>query len=123
MAIVEIDDAVQPVADAMRANYTASLSSLAGRNALFLLGAILMAAAVAGFRPIRAARARTWRMPSSARQTLSPFLRWRVASGTKSPNQDFRLFWLQVTTLSQLGGNLLERDGGLRCSCSLALPF
>ena len=39
--------------------YTASLSSLAGRNATFLLALILMVSPVAGFRPIRAARLRT----------------------------------------------------------------
>jgi hypothetical protein len=39
--------------------YTASFSSLAGRNAIFLLALILMASPVAGFRPIRAARFRT----------------------------------------------------------------
>ena len=39
--------------------YTASFSSLAGRNATFLLALILMVAPVAGFRPILAARFRT----------------------------------------------------------------
>ena len=36
--------------------YTASFSSLAGRNAIFLLALILIASPVAGFRPILAAR-------------------------------------------------------------------
>jgi hypothetical protein len=36
---------------------------LAGHNAIFLLALILMALPVAGFRPIHAARFRTWRMP------------------------------------------------------------
>jgi hypothetical protein len=36
--------------------YTASFSSLAGRNAIFLLALILIASPVVGFRPIPAAR-------------------------------------------------------------------
>ena len=56
-------------------DYTASFSSLAGRNATFLLALILMASPVAGFRPIRAARLRTWSIPIPVRRTLSPFLR------------------------------------------------
>src|SRR5215831_3065435 len=59
------------------ASYTASFSSLAGRNATFLLALILMAAPVAGLRPIRAARLRIWSMPIPFSRTLSPFLRWR----------------------------------------------
>ena len=42
-----------------RPAYTASFSSLAGRNATFLLALILMASPVAGLRPILAARFRT----------------------------------------------------------------
>jgi hypothetical protein len=41
--------------------YTASFSSLAGRNAIFLLALILIASPVAGFLPMRAGRARTCR--------------------------------------------------------------
>jgi hypothetical protein len=52
--------------------YTASFSSLAGRNAIFLLALILMAAPVARLRPILAARFRTWRMPRPVRRILSP---------------------------------------------------
>ena len=37
-------------------DYTASFSSLAARNATFLLALILIASLVAGFRPIRAGR-------------------------------------------------------------------
>ncbi len=55
--------------------YTASFSSLAGRNATFLLALILIASPVAGFRPILAARFRTWRMPRPVRRILSPFFR------------------------------------------------
>jgi hypothetical protein len=55
--------------------YTASLSSLAGRKAIFLLALILMASPVAGFRPILAARYRTCRMPRPVRRILSPLLR------------------------------------------------
>jgi hypothetical protein len=36
--------------------YTASLGSLAARNAIFLLALILVASPVAGFRPVLAAR-------------------------------------------------------------------
>ena len=65
--------------------YTASFSFLAGRKAIFLLALILIASPVAGFRPILAARFRTWRMPRPVRRILSPFLRCRVANVTKSP--------------------------------------
>ena len=40
----------------------------------------------AGFRPVRAARFRTRRMPRPVRRILSPRLKWRVASVTKSPS-------------------------------------
>jgi hypothetical protein len=66
--------------------YTASFSSLAGRKAIFLLALILMVSPVAGFRPIRAARFRTWRIPRPVRRILSPFLRCRVVSVTGSPS-------------------------------------
>jgi hypothetical protein len=52
--------------------YTASFSSLAGRDAIFLLALILMASPVAGFHPILAARFRTWRMPKPVRRILAP---------------------------------------------------
>src|SRR5207245_156772 len=42
---------------------TASLSSLAGRKATFLLALIWIGSPVAGLRPMRAARLRTTRMP------------------------------------------------------------
>ena len=61
--------------------YTASFSSLAGRNAIFLLALILMASPIAGFRPYVTALFRTWRMPRPFRRILSPL----VVSVTKSP--------------------------------------
>jgi hypothetical protein len=71
---------------ASRDTYTASLSSFAGRKAIFLLAAIWIEAPVAGFRPMRAARARTCRIPRPANRILSPFLRCWVVSATKSPS-------------------------------------
>ena len=50
-------------------------SSFAARNATFLLALILIASPVAGLRPMRAGRLRTWRMPRPAMRILSPFLR------------------------------------------------
>jgi hypothetical protein len=47
--------------------------------------AILMVPLVAG-HPIRASRFRAWRMPRPVRRILSPFLRRRVVSVTKSPS-------------------------------------
>ena len=58
--------------------------------AIFLLALILMASPVAGFRPILAARFRTWRMPRPVRRILAPFFRWRVVSVTKSPSTPHR---------------------------------
>src|ERR1700722_10640965 len=87
------------------AAYTAPFSSLAGRNATFLLALILMASPVAGFRPIRAARFRTWRMPSPVRRILAPFLRWRVVSVTKSPSTAsaclFAISWLSANSAAR----------------------
>src|SRR3977135_1052362 len=74
-------------------SYTASFSSLAARKAIFLLALILMDSPVAGFRPILAGRFRTWRMPSPFRRILSPFLRCRVVSVTKSPSTDSACFF------------------------------
>src|SRR5205823_12557505 len=54
---------------------TASLSSLAARNATFLLALILIGSPVAGLRPIRAARWRTCRMPSPPMRRRLPFFR------------------------------------------------
>ena len=68
-------------------SYTASFSSLAARNAILLLALILMASPVAGFRRIRAARFRTWRMRRPVRPTLLPFFKWPVVS---SPNRPAR---------------------------------
>src|SRR3954452_7805519 len=64
--------------------YTASLSSLAARNATFLLALIWMASPVAGLRPMRAARLRTWRMPRPTMRIRSPFLRCLVTLPTRS---------------------------------------
>jgi hypothetical protein len=74
-------------------DYTASFSSLAGRNAIFLLAAIFIDAPVAGFRPIRAGSARTCRMPSPVSRILSPCFRYRAASATRSPNTDSATFF------------------------------
>src|SRR5262249_7126125 len=54
---------------------TASLSSLAARNATFLLALIWIGSPVAGLRPMRAARLRTTRTPRPAMRMRSPFFR------------------------------------------------
>src|SRR3984957_8873471 len=85
--------------------YTASFSSFAGRKAIFLLALILMASPVAGLRPIRAARFRTWGMPRPVGRILSPFLRCRVASVTKSPSTAsacfFAMSWLSASAAAR----------------------
>src|ERR1700730_9644429 len=63
---------------------TASLRSLAARNATFLLALILIGSPVAGLRPMRAARLRTCRMPRPAMRMRSPFLRCLTRSPTRS---------------------------------------
>src|SRR6202048_1048902 len=65
---------------------TDSLSSLAARNATFLLALIWMGSPVAGLRPMRAARLRTCRMPSPPMRMRSPFLRCLVTRPTRSPS-------------------------------------
>src|SRR6185503_21339883 len=52
------------------------LSSLAARNATFLLALILIASPVAGLRPMRAARLRTCRTPNPAIRMRQPFFRF-----------------------------------------------
>jgi len=52
--------------------YTTSFSSLAGRNAIFLLAATATASPVAGLRAVSAGRSRTCRMPRPLRRILSP---------------------------------------------------
>src|ERR1700733_4130191 len=85
-----------------RQGYTNSLSSFAGRKAIFLLAAILMDAPVAGLRPIRAGRERTCRMPRRVRRILSPFWRCSVASVTRSPSTASASFfgrsWLSASS-------------------------
>ena len=46
-----------------------------------------------GFRPILAARFRTWRMPSPVKRILSPLLRCLVVSVTKSPSMASACFF------------------------------
>src|SRR4029079_3779844 len=60
----------------------ASLGALAARKATFLLALILMASPVAGLRPMRAGRLRTWRMPRPLRRMRLPFFRCLVMSPT-----------------------------------------
>ena len=98
------------------AAYTASFSSLAGRNAIFLLALILMASPVAGFRPILAARFRTWRMPRPVRRILSPFFRWRVVSVTKSPSTASACFF----AMSWLSANAAARCLSVMVACAAA---
>ena len=62
-------------------------SSLAARNATFLLALILIASPVAGLRPIRAARFLTCKIPRPAIPTRSPFLRCLVIRPTRSPRR------------------------------------
>src|ERR1051326_6086513 len=66
-----------------RRSQTDSLSSLAGRKAIFLLALILMASPVAGLRPMRAGRLRTWKMPSAGMRILSPFFRCFASRSTR----------------------------------------
>jgi hypothetical protein len=63
---------------------TDSFSSFAGRKAIFLLALILIASPVAGLRPMRAARARTCRIPRPVNRTLSPFFRCCEVAVTSS---------------------------------------
>jgi hypothetical protein len=59
----DVRRALRPRPRERQRGQTASLRSLAARNATFLLALILMASPVAGLRPMRAARCRTCRMP------------------------------------------------------------
>src|SRR5262249_20574712 len=72
---------------------TASLSSLAARNATFRLALILIGSPVAGLRPMRAARLRTTRMPSPPIRMRSPFLRCFAIMSMKSPRKPSVFFF------------------------------
>jgi hypothetical protein len=97
----------QPQGSIVRPTYTDSFSSFAGRNAIFLLAAISMDSPVAGFRPIRAGKFRTCRIPRPLRRILSPFLRCSVAIVTRS-----------ARTASASGRTCqIRQKGYARCSC------
>src|SRR5262249_595351 len=64
----------------------AILSSLVARKATFLLALILIASPVTGWRPMRAARLRTCRMPSPVIFTRSPFFKCFVIMTIRSSN-------------------------------------
>src|SRR5204862_7121416 len=72
---------------------TASFSSLAARKATFLLALIWISSPVAGLRPLRAARLRTWRMPRPTMRIRSPFFRCLVIMATMSLRIDSACFF------------------------------
>src|SRR4051812_39169044 len=65
-------------------DYTASFNSLDGRKATFLLALILITSPVAGFRPMRAPRFFTCKIPRPEIRIFSPFFRCLVISPTRS---------------------------------------
>src|SRR3954471_725522 len=70
----------------------ASLRSLATRKATFFDALILIASPVAGLRPMRAGRLRTWKMPRPVTRTLLPFLRCfttRAMNSSRAPVASF----------------------------------
>src|SRR6516162_1471843 len=85
---------------------TASLSSLAARKATFLLALILIGSPVAGLRPMRAARLRTWRMPRPLMRMRSPFLRCLTRSPTKS---------LRIVSACFFGTSWVSARAAARC--------
>ena len=95
-----------------KAAYTASLSSLAARNATFLLALIWMGSPVAGLRPIRAARVLTSRIPRPFIRILAPVFRCVVMAVTKSASKA----WFGIggfgVTRTRRNGRLLDPDGG-----------
>jgi hypothetical protein len=102
----------RPPVTVARGCYTASFSSFAGRNAIFLLALILMASPVAGVRPILAARFRTRRTPRPVSRFCRPS---SEAALSASPSRPAR-----PQPVSSVGhdcrtrsGQMLERDGGL----------
>ena len=92
--------------------YTASFSSLAGRNASFLLALILMASPVAGFRPIRAARFRTEDAEAGQADFVAPL---QMAGGERHQIAEHGLGLLlrDLVAVGQRGGEVLECDGRL----------
>ena len=106
-----------------RAAQTASFSSFAGRKAIFLLALIFMASPVAGFRPILAARFRTWRMPRPVRRILSPFLRCRVVSVTRSPSTASACFFGRSWLSDNEAARCLRVMVGLAAALAVVADF
>lgn len=94
--------------------YTLSFNSVAGRKAIVLPALILISSPVAGFRPIRAGRARICRTPRPVSRVLSPSFKCRVVNVTRSPSTASASFFDRSWLSARAGGDLLQRDGGLR---------
>ena len=106
-------------------DYTASFSSLAARNATFLLALILIASPVAGFRPS------SWPLPdlqdakTSNSNTFS-LLEMLGDETDKIVEQGLSLPFRQLMLLGQAGRKMLESDwtiGRFRLSCHDFEPF
>jgi hypothetical protein len=88
-----------------------------GRPECDLLARLDLAVApVAGFRPILAARFRTWSIPRPVRRNLAPFFRWRVVSVTKSPSTASACFF----AMSWLSANSAARCLSVTVGCAAA---
>src|SRR5215472_18737634 len=83
----------------------AAFNSFAARKAIFLLALILMASPVAGLRPMRAGRLRTWMMPSPLMRMRRPFFRCLAISPTMSMSMaltcDFATPWLSAKAIAR----------------------
>jgi hypothetical protein len=93
-------------------SYTASFSFFAARKAIFLLALILIASPVAGFRPILAARFRTWGMPRPFRLIFVALLQMLRGERHQIAQNSLDLLLGEVMTFGQFGSEVLQRDGG-----------
>jgi hypothetical protein len=93
-------------------SYTASFSFFAARKAIFLLALILIASPVAGFRPILAARFRTWGMPRPFRLIFVALLQMLRGERHQIAQNSLDLLLGEVITFGQFGSEALQRDGG-----------
>ena len=104
-------------------SYTASFSSLAGRNATFLLALILMASPVAGFRPIRGRPLPHLEDAEAGQADFVALLQMAGGQRHQIAQHGLSLLLRDVMAVRQCGGEMLECDGSLGRSFRWAAAF
>ena len=82
-----------------------------------------MASPVAGFRPIRAGRFRTWRMPRPVRRNLVALSQMAGSEHHHLAQHGLSLLLCDVMAVGQCGGEVLEGDSSLHSNLRWAADF